>query len=175
MGLRDASRLTGASLLAQIVPLMLGFGAVQFFIHGGHDVREGVFSGDQTGFYVGAGTLSRALLWLVLPLATVMFPKIVHSAARSEKSNLLGLVLLGTTVLAGGGALGLTVLGPWIVKIVFKESLSCRSPPGAAVVCVGDGAAVAGERAGQQSAGARRNSASCRCWWCWRSAYGFAR
>ena len=67
--------------------------------------------------------MSRALLWLVLPLATVMFPKIVHSAARSEKSNLLGLVLLGTAILAAGGALGLTVLGPWIIKFVFTASL----------------------------------------------------
>ncbi len=67
------------------------------------------FPDDDAGFYIGAGTLSRALLWLVLPLAAVMFPKIVHSAARSEKSNLLGMVLLGTGVLAATGALGLTV------------------------------------------------------------------
>jgi O-antigen/teichoic acid export membrane protein len=80
------------------------------------------FAEDESGFYIGAGTLSRALLWLVLPLATVMFPKIVHSAARSEKSNLLGLVLAGTGILAACGALGLTILGPWIIKFVFKES-----------------------------------------------------
>jgi len=80
------------------------------------------FSGDESGFYVSAGTLSRALLWLVLPLATVMFPKIVHSAAKSEKSNLLGLVMLGTAILAAGGALGLTVLGPWVVKFAFTPA-----------------------------------------------------
>jgi O-antigen/teichoic acid export membrane protein len=80
------------------------------------------FSGDESGFYTSAGTLSRALLWLVLPLATVMFPKIVHSAARSEKSNLLGLVMLGTLILAAGGALGLTVLGPFVIRFAFTES-----------------------------------------------------
>jgi O-antigen/teichoic acid export membrane protein len=110
------------SLLAQIIPLMLGFGAVQFFLTADTIFVKAYFPGDVTGFYVGAGTLSRALLWLVLPLATVMFPKIVHSTARSEKSNLLGVVLFGTVVLAAGGALGLTVLGPWIVKIVYKDS-----------------------------------------------------
>lgn len=109
-------------LLAQVVPLCLGFGALQFLFTADTLFVKACFSGDETGFYVGAGTLSRALLWLVLPLATVMFPKIVHSAAKAEKSNLLGMVLLGTGLLAAGGALGLTLLGPWIVKWVFQDS-----------------------------------------------------
>ena len=50
-----------------------------------------------------------------------MFPKIVHSVARSEKSNLLGIVLLGTAILAAGGALGLTVLGPWVIKLAYSK------------------------------------------------------
>jgi O-antigen/teichoic acid export membrane protein len=109
-------------LLGQIGPLMLGFCAVQFLFTADTMFVKAYFAEDETGFYVGSGTLARALLWLVLPLATVMFPKIVHSAAKSEKSNLLGLVLLGTGLLAAGGALGLTILGPWIVKLVFKDS-----------------------------------------------------
>ncbi len=110
------------NLLAQIIPLMLGFGAVQFFLTADTMFVKRYFPGDITGYYVSAGTLSRALLWLVLPLATVMFPKIVHSEARSEKSNLLGMVLLGTAVLAAGGASGLWLLGPWIVKLVYTKS-----------------------------------------------------
>jgi O-antigen/teichoic acid export membrane protein len=109
-------------LLGQIIPLMLGFGAVQFLFTADTLFVKAYFTSDESGFYVSAGTMSRALLWLVIPLATVMFPKIVHSAARSEKSNLLGLVLLGTGLLAAGGAVGLTVLGPWIIKFVFKDS-----------------------------------------------------
>jgi O-antigen/teichoic acid export membrane protein len=110
------------SLLAQIIPLMLGFGAVQFFLTADTIFVKRYFPGDVTGFYVGAGTLSRALLWLVLPLAAVMFPKIVHSAAKSEESNLLGMVLLGTAILAAGGAAGLWLLGPWIVKLIYQDS-----------------------------------------------------
>ncbi len=109
------------SLLKQITPLMLGFGAVQFLFTADTMFVKAYFSGDDAAFYVSAGTLSRALMWLVVPLATVMFPKIVHSVARSEKSNLLGVVLLGTGLLAVGGALGLTILGPWIIRLIYSK------------------------------------------------------
>ena len=109
-------------LLAQIVPLFLGFGALQFFFTADTMFVKAYFPDDEAGFYIGAGTLSRALLWLVLPLAAVMFPKIVHSAARSEKTSLLGMVLLGTGILAATGALGLTILAPWVVQFVFTPS-----------------------------------------------------
>ena len=59
-------------------------------------------------------------MWLVGPLAAVMFPKIVHAKAKAEKSDLMGVVLLGTVVLAAGGAIGLWVLGPWVVKFMFR-------------------------------------------------------
>ncbi len=34
----------------------------------------------------------------------------------------MGMVLVGTAILAGLGALGLSVLGPWIVKLVYRAS-----------------------------------------------------
>jgi hypothetical protein len=83
---------------------------------------QAYFPADQTAFYIGAGTLSRALMWVVVPLATVMFPKIVHAEARAEKSNLLKLVLLGTAILAAGGAAGLCLVGPFVVKLIYKGS-----------------------------------------------------
>jgi hypothetical protein len=80
------------------------------------------FNDDQMAPYVAAGTLSRALLWLVLPLATVMFPKIVHASARAEKSNLFGIVVLGTAALAISGGLGLWLVGPLVVKLVYTAN-----------------------------------------------------
>jgi O-antigen/teichoic acid export membrane protein len=106
-------------LLNQVVPPMLGFGAFFFLFTADTMFVKAYFSGDETGFYVSAGTLSRALMWLVGPLAAVMFPRIVHSTARSEKSDLMGMVLLGTGLLATCGAVGLWVLGPWVVKLVW--------------------------------------------------------
>ena len=109
------------AVVGQIVPLLLGFGAVQFLFTADTIFVKVFFSSDETGYYVGAGTLSRALLWLVLPMATVMFPKIVQSAARAEKNNLVWLVMAGTVILAACGALGLTVLRSWVIRFVFEK------------------------------------------------------
>jgi O-antigen/teichoic acid export membrane protein len=109
------------TLLRQVIPLTLGFGAYQFMLTADTMVVKGCFSGVASAYYVSAGTLARASMWLVGPLATVMFPKLVHAKAKSEKTDLLGIVLIGTLILAAGGAMGLWVLGPWVVAIMFPK------------------------------------------------------
>ena len=109
------------STLGQVLPLMLGFGAYQFMFTSDTMFAKAFFSADSMKAYGAAGTLCRALLWLVTPLATVMFPKIVHSHAKSEKSNLLGLVMAGTALLGICGAAGLWLVGPWVVRFVYKS------------------------------------------------------
>jgi O-antigen/teichoic acid export membrane protein len=107
--------------LGQVVPLMLGFGAYQFMFTSDTMFAKAFFSADSMKAYGAAGTLCRALLWLVTPLAVVMFPKIVHSHAKSEKNNLLGVVFAGTGILGICGAAGLWLVGPLVVKIVYKS------------------------------------------------------
>jgi hypothetical protein len=119
--LRRAEAFDARASLGQIVPLMLGFGACQLLFTADTIFVKAFFTGDAMKPYVVAGTLSRALLWLVLPLAAVMFPKLVHSSAKSEKTNLMGIVVLGTGVLAACGMLGLWLVGPWVVKLVYKS------------------------------------------------------
>jgi O-antigen/teichoic acid export membrane protein len=114
-----AERFDGRGLFKQVAPLVLGFGACQFLFTTDTMFTKAFFSGGEMASYVAAGTLSRALLWLVLPLAAVMFPKIVHATAKSEKSNLLGIVLLGTAALAICGAAGLCLVGPIVVRLVY--------------------------------------------------------
>ncbi len=116
-------------LLPQAVPLVLGFLGFQILFSADTVLVKAYFSEQEVDFYVGAGTLSRALMWLVLPLAAVMFPRIVHSATKSEKSNLMGLVLAVTGGLAIVGALGLSVVGPWVVRFVYRpEFVEAVSP-----------------------------------------------
>ena len=106
-------------MLRQIVPLTLGFGAYQFLLTADTMLVRGCFSGNDSAFYGSAGTLARASMWLVGPLAAVMFPKIVHAKAKAQETDLLGVVMTGTFILASGGAIGLWVLGPWIVRFMF--------------------------------------------------------
>jgi len=109
------------ALLKQILPLMLGFGACQFLMAADTMFVKAYLS-DDSQCYVAAGTLSRALVWAVGPLTAVMFPRIVASAARSEKSNLFGLTLACTAALAIMGVVGLWLLGPWVVQLMAKPS-----------------------------------------------------
>jgi hypothetical protein len=108
------------SMMGQVIPLTLGFGACQFLFTSDTMFTKAFFSPDAMKPYVAAGTMSRGLLWVVMPLASVMFPKIVHSTVKSEKSNLMGIVLLGTALMGICGAVALWLVGPWVVKIVYK-------------------------------------------------------
>ncbi|HEY5296624.1 MAG TPA: lipid II flippase MurJ [Verrucomicrobiae bacterium] len=119
---KPAEPFDGKNLMRQMAPLLFGFGAFQFMFTSDTMFAKAYFSADAMKAYVAAGTLSRGLLWIVLPLAAVMFPKIVHAHAKSEKSNLFGIVVLGTAALGICGMLGLWLLGPWVVKIVYKTS-----------------------------------------------------
>jgi O-antigen/teichoic acid export membrane protein len=107
-------------LLKQVLPLMFGFGACQFFFTADTMYAKAYFSPDAMKPYVAAGTLSRSVLWLVLPLAAVMFPKLVHSNAKGQKNDLLKIVVIGTVIIGIASLLGLWLLG-WIpVRILFK-------------------------------------------------------
>ena len=107
------------SFIREVTPLMIGFGACQVMFCFDAVTVGRFFSDPQTTWYASAGTLSRALMWLVLPLVAVMFPKLVHSSAKSEKSNVLGLTLLLTAGLAIIAGIGLSLLGGIAVRIVF--------------------------------------------------------
>jgi O-antigen/teichoic acid export membrane protein len=113
------------ALWRKMFPLLCGFGVSQFMFTGDTMFAKAFFGGAEMAPYSGAGTMSRAVLWLVMPLAAVMFPKIVHSAIKAEKTNLLKTVLLGTAVLSvisGAVLCALARVAPWVVTIVYPEN-----------------------------------------------------
>jgi len=116
-----AEPLAARALLRQTLPLFLGFG-VTLFLFSADTVFVKWWFPEQTAYYASAGTLSRGLIWLVGPLAAVMFPKVVRSTVRAEDGNLLGITLTATGVLAAVAGLGLWAVGPWLIRFVYTRA-----------------------------------------------------
>jgi len=99
--------------LRRVVPLTLGLGVATFMLSADMIFVQKFFPAKQTGFYAAAGMIGRALIFFTQPLTMVMFPKIAHSAARSQKTDVL-MLTLGATALAGAvAAIGCTMF-PWL-------------------------------------------------------------
>ena len=91
-------------------------------------VVQSLFDKDRTGLYAAAGMIGRALVFFTIPLTYVMFPKIVHSAARADKTSVLGQALGATALLGGLAALGCTVV-PWLpLRLVYDRSFLVIAP-----------------------------------------------
>jgi len=114
--------------LGKVVPLTLGFGAFQFMFMIDPMFVAAFFDKNQTGGYVAAGTLSRALVLFTGPIAAVMFPKIVRSMAASQETNMLRVTLLTTAVLAGLGAIFVGYILPFALKLFFKGAFIAGIP-----------------------------------------------
>ncbi len=107
--------------LARVVPLTAGLGAAQFIFAADMIMVQSFFKGD-TGLYGAAGTIARGLVLFTGPLALVMFPKIVRSAARSEKTDVLAQALAATGLLGGLAALGCTIFPELPFRVMNKPS-----------------------------------------------------
>ena len=118
--LARAEPVEARGLLRQAIPLMLGFGACQFLFSADTMFVKAWFP-TGTAAYVTAGTMSRALMWLVMPLASVMFPKLVQSSVKNEKTDVMGLTLAGTALLGFSGLAGMWLLGPFVIPFVWPR------------------------------------------------------
>ena len=114
--------------LGRVVPLTVGYGAFQFMFSADPLFVQSFFDENQTPPYMAAGTLARALVMFTGPVAAVMFPKIVRSVARAEKTNVLTLTLATVAGLAGLGALGLSLIAPWLLPLFFKNTFTAAIP-----------------------------------------------
>ena len=114
--------------LRRVVPLTLGIGATTLMMTADMILVRSVFNEDQTGFYSAAGVLGRALAYFTGPMAAVMFPKIVQSAARAERTDVLAQALGATALLGGAGALFCTVFPAVPLRIMYDQSFLVIKP-----------------------------------------------
>jgi O-antigen/teichoic acid export membrane protein len=119
--LGPAARFEAGAWLRRVLPLTLGLGASQFMLSADMIVVQALFEKETTGLYVAAGMIGRALVFFTVPMTAVMFPKIVASAARAERTPLLGQALGATALLGGLGALFLTLFPRLPLLIVQGE------------------------------------------------------
>jgi O-antigen/teichoic acid export membrane protein len=98
--------------LKQLLPLMLGLGSSTFFL--GYDmivVRVHFADEALTGHYAMAGLFGRGLVIFTIPIAQVMFPKVVRLAgSRQGSGRVLLHSLAATAALAVFGSLAVTGL-----------------------------------------------------------------
>jgi O-antigen/teichoic acid export membrane protein len=114
--------------LSRVVPLTLGSGTLTFMLSADMIFVQRYFE-QGTKYYAAAGMIGRALVFFTQPLAAVMFPKLVRSAARSEKSDALAHALFATLLAGGAAAIGCTIV-PWLpLRVVYDKTYLDISTP----------------------------------------------
>lgn len=107
-----------AGWLRRVIPLVLGLGAAGFMI-AADMVFVRRFFPEESGFYSAVAVIGRALMFLIIPMTQVMFPKVVQAAARSESTDAMTHALAATGFIGAGAALGCTLFPELPLRLFF--------------------------------------------------------
>lgn len=105
--------------LHHVVPLTFGLAASQFMMAADQIVVQNFFDREVTARYGAAGMIGRALVFFTGALAAVMFPKIVRSVARSEKTDVATLAFATTATVGVFAGLVSTVAPALPLKVLY--------------------------------------------------------
>jgi O-antigen/teichoic acid export membrane protein len=105
--------------LKRLIPLSAGVGAVLVVMNADMLFIQAHFPSDQSKFYAAVAMVGIGLVTFTTPMASVMFPKLVSSVAKGQRSNSFILALAGTALLGLFGALVCTVLPELPLRILF--------------------------------------------------------
>lgn len=103
-------------------PLILGSGVIVFFISADFIFARTLFPDieDIDKLYVPGNMVGFAMAQLAVPIAAVMFPRVVRNAANAGKGEELRWTLILTAVIGGAASL-LATVAPWLpVLVIFK-------------------------------------------------------
>jgi O-antigen/teichoic acid export membrane protein len=105
--------------LRNVVPLTLGIGAVQFMCNADVVFIQSLFSENETRRYMPAAMIGLALVTMTTPMAAVMFPKVVRSAALAQDTRAVRLALGATALVGIGAALACTLFPALPLRIIY--------------------------------------------------------
>jgi O-antigen/teichoic acid export membrane protein len=105
--------------LRRLVPLSAGVGAVLMVMNADMLFVQAHFETDQAKFYAAVAMVGVGLVTFTTPMASVMFPKLVSSVAKGQKSNSFALAISGTALLGIFGALVCTILPSLPLRILY--------------------------------------------------------
>lgn len=110
--------------------LTVGAGSTLFMTNIDMPLIQAHFPKEVSTFYGGAETIAIAVVILCVPVAAVMFPKIVRSRATATNSDALALAVKGTALIAGLTALACTFLPELPLRILyFNKPEMAQSAP----------------------------------------------
>ena len=95
----DKGKFEAKLWLIRIVPLTFGLGAGHFMLSADMLAARAILPGIDSGPYSYAGTIGRGLVIFTLPLAAVMFPKLIREDIQSKQSGIIGQTFLATMLL----------------------------------------------------------------------------
>ena len=116
---RTSAKFQWTPWLKRVLPLSAGTSALLFMINADMLFVQSHFAESQARYYAAVAMVGVGLVTFTTPMASVMFPKLVSSRARGQRSNSFTLALTGTALLGVLGALTCTLL-PWLpLRIMY--------------------------------------------------------
>lgn len=99
--------------------LTLGLTAGNVMLGADSTFVQSAFTNQEKAFYVAAGKVARALVFLTMPLAMVLFPRVAKSAATGEPTEALKLALGATLGTGIAAALFCTVAPRLPIQVLY--------------------------------------------------------
>lgn len=107
---------------AQFFPLMGGSGIIILLSVFDVSFVQATFEKGQTKLYQAAQNIGFALFQFTAPLAMVMFPKLVKSVAKAEKTDVLKLTLISTAIIGLLAGIVCTIFPQLPLRILYFRS-----------------------------------------------------
>jgi O-antigen/teichoic acid export membrane protein len=110
-----------AAFFKKVFLLTAGAGSTLFIMNVAMPLIQSHFDKQFSQVYGGAETIGFAIVILCVPVAAVMFPKIVRSRATASSSNALYLAVVGTAIIGGLSAIFCSLFPQLPLRILFPK------------------------------------------------------